>query len=84
MDYARLCGLTLDAERAEELDQISEGWISLLYLLFRSYVQQGSWQFQTPDIFRLMDQVMYQPLDEGQRHGGVLYPGAGWPPLAGG
>ena len=64
MDYARLCGLTLEAERAEELDQVSEGWISLLYLLFRSYVQQGSWQFQTPDIFRLMDQVMYQPLDE--------------------
>lgn len=64
LDYARLCGLSLDALQAEELDQVSEGWISLLYLLFRSYVQQGSWQFQTPDIFRLMDQVMYQPLDE--------------------
>ena len=64
LDYARLCGLSLDALQAEELDQVSEGWISLLYLLFRSYVQQGSWKFQTPDIFRLMDQVMYQPLDE--------------------
>ncbi len=66
-EYAALCGIPVDQKQAEELNQVSEGWISLLYLLFRSYTQQGSWKFQTPDIFRLMDQVMLQPLDERKR-----------------
>ncbi len=61
--YASLCGLSMDAAQAEELDRISEGWVSLLYLLFRSYFQQGRWNLRSPDIFRLMDQVMYEPLD---------------------
>lgn len=63
LEYASACGLPLSPEQAETLDQISEGWISFLYLLFRSYIQYGRLQFQTPDIFRLMDQVMFQPLD---------------------
>lgn len=67
VDYARLCGLTIDQARAEELERVSEGWVSFLYLLFRSHAQQGRWLLQTPDIFRLMDQVMFQPLDERKR-----------------
>ena len=54
VDYARLCGLTIDQARAEELERVSEGWVSLLYLLFRSHAQQGRWLLQTPDIFRFI------------------------------
>ena len=64
LDYAKLCGLTMDEKQAEELDHISEGWVSLLYLLFRSYVQQGKWNLRSADIFKLMNQVMFEPLDE--------------------
>ncbi len=67
LEYARACAIPMDAHQAAELYRVSEGWISLLYLLFRSYAQQGRWIFQTPDIFRLMDQVMLQPLDERKR-----------------
>ena len=67
LDYAGLCGISMDQDQAAKADWVSEGWISLLYLLFRDYLQQGRWQFQTPDIFRLMDQVMFQPLDERKR-----------------
>ncbi len=64
VEYATLCGVPMDESQAEELYRISEGWVSLLYLLFRSYVQRGRWEFKMMDIFQLMDQVMYQPLDE--------------------
>lgn len=67
VEYAGLCGLKVDSVQAKELDRISEGWISLLYLLFRSYARQERWHYQTPDIFCLMDQVMYQPLDERKK-----------------
>ncbi len=66
-EYARLCGISIEQDNARELDNISEGWISLLYLLFRSYLQNGWWQFNASDIFQLMDEVMYQPLDDRKR-----------------
>lgn len=67
VEYARACGIPMDDAQARTLEQVSEGWVSLLYLLFSSYAQQGRWLLQTPDIFRLMDQVMFEPLDERKR-----------------
>ena len=73
--WAELCGLALDDEDAARMMRASEGWISLIYLFFRSRTQgwgptggpQRDWGFDAPNVFALIDQVMLEPLDERAR-----------------
>lgn len=66
MDYADRCELPLPDEKGKILTSVSEGWISFVYLIFKSFVQKGVWQFDTFDIFKLIEDVMLRPLS--QRH----------------
>lgn len=61
--YAQACGLPLPADTATELAHVSEGWVSLIYLIFCLFLQTGQWQLDTRNIFQLMEQVMLLPLD---------------------
>ncbi len=65
--YAEKCGIEIDGASAERLENMSEGWISMIYLHFRRYSQRGAWRFDTQDIFRLMEQVMLESLPDRHR-----------------
>ncbi len=65
--YARRCGLTADKKEIAALAAASEGWISMIYLNFRAYVQTGVWISGSADIFNLIDQILLEPLPERQQ-----------------
>lgn len=65
--YARLCELEVSAQEIDDLAVRSEGWISMVYLNFKAYAQNGYWLSSSADIFTLIDQVLLDPLPERQR-----------------
>ncbi|MBQ9528490.1 MAG: hypothetical protein IJR68_12875, partial [Fretibacterium sp.] len=66
--YAKNCDLALNAEDAARMMEISEGWIGLIYLFFLSRARDGTWGFDAPDVFTLIDQVMLDPLSDQGRN----------------
>ena len=62
--YAAACGLPLPPVQARALHAVSEGWIAMIYLIFRAFTQTGTWQLDTHGMDALMEQVMLQPLDD--------------------
>ncbi|MDO4540839.1 MAG: LuxR C-terminal-related transcriptional regulator, partial [Syntrophomonadaceae bacterium] len=60
-------GLPLSDSEADALFACSEGWISLTYLLFNSYVNRKVWRFHSADIYDLMEEIMLRPLPECQQ-----------------
>lgn len=65
--YAYRCGLAASSEEMDTLALTSEGWISMVYLNFKSYTQSGHWLSGSSDIFTLIHQVLLTPLPERQR-----------------
>lgn len=65
--YARHCELEVSAEELGVLAVLCEGWISMVYLNFKSYAQNGCWLSSSSDIYTLIDQVLLEPLPERQR-----------------
>ena len=65
--YASNCRLDAKADELEVLADLSEGWISMIYLNFKSHVQSGRWLSSSSDIFTLIDQVLLLPLPERQK-----------------
>lgn len=65
--YAGRCRLTASSEELDTLALQSEGWISMVYLNFKAYVQNGRWLSGSLDIFTLIHQVLLAPLPERQR-----------------
>lgn len=63
VEYYGMHHLSITQEQATELHSITEGWISALYLLMLNYQRTGNIVVFF-DIYRLMDEVIYQPLDE--------------------
>ena len=67
LQYTGLCGLPLPEPEAQALLSVSEGWIAMIYLIFRAFAQTGAWRFDTNGMDALMEQVMFEPLPERQR-----------------
>ncbi len=65
--YADLCEINATKEETEVLYKLSEGWISMIYLNFKSYVQNGTWLSNNEDIFTLINKVLLEPLSEKER-----------------
>ncbi len=65
--YAKHCQLDVKNDDLMALAEFSEGWISMVYLNFKSYIQRGRWLSNSSDIFTLIDQVLLEPLPEQQR-----------------
>lgn len=65
--YARHCRLEVSGEELNLLAVLSEGWISMVYLNFKSFAQNGRWLSNSSDIYILIDQVLLEPLTERQR-----------------
>jgi len=65
--YARRCRLEALDDKLKTLAELSEGWISMIYLNFKSYAQNGRWLSSSSDIFTLIDQVLLEPLPQRQK-----------------
>lgn len=61
LQYAGRCGLPLPEREAQALLSVSEGWIAMIYLMFRAYAQTGVWRFDAKGMDALMEQVMLEP-----------------------
>lgn len=57
-EYVELCGLDLTGEQLDEIMEASEGWISIIYLLFKRHAQGGQGGIQVSDATKLMEQVV--------------------------
>lgn len=67
LSYVKYCGLEVSSEELDELYLLSEGWISMIYLNFKSYARNSCWLSNSSDIFTLIDQVLLEPLPLDQR-----------------
>lgn len=57
--YYRLCGVALQDSDVRKLDDLTEGWISALYLLMLNYIEHGNFE-TTEDIYKLFGNMVYR------------------------
>ncbi|MDP4182111.1 MAG: LuxR C-terminal-related transcriptional regulator [Bacillota bacterium] len=62
-DYYRLCGINLKASEANELYELTEGWISALYMLMLNYIDEGSFADIT-NIYSLVEKSIFTPFSQ--------------------
>ena len=62
--YAKQCQLNVKTNELMALAELSEGWISMIYLNFKSYIQSGQWLSNSSDIFTIIEQVLLEPLPQ--------------------
>ena len=67
-EYTRQSGILLHTNEITQLEKITEGWFSMVYLNLRTYLQTGHWSEHTSNIYPLMDEVLFRPLSERQRN----------------
>ena len=60
-EYYKACGISLKGEETERLHELTEGWISALYLFMLELISRGSY---TPEnnIYKLIEKTVYRPL----------------------
>lgn len=66
-EYARRSGQLLNIRDVDMLASSTEGWFSMVYLKLRAYVQTGKWPENTSNIYPLIDEVLFRPLEARQR-----------------
>lgn len=62
--YAKHCQLNVKMNELMALADLSEGWISMIYFNFKSYIQKGQWLSNSSDIFTLIEEVLLEPLPQ--------------------
>ncbi len=63
MAYYNLCGVLISETQAEYLYSKTEGWISALYLMLLSFLEDG--MLEPPDsIYKLIEKIVYGPLSD--------------------
>ncbi len=65
-DYFILNGVPISDGDAARLSEVTEGWISALYLNMKSYTETGRFS-ETKDIHSLMKATLYSPSQTGKR-----------------
>lgn len=61
--YYKTCGILINDTDAEMLYDLTQGWISALYLLLLEYASTGSFTLVN-DIYRLFGKSVYEPLKD--------------------
>lgn len=64
--YFALCGYPIRRAQAVSLDEISEGWVSVLYLNLKAFADTGRFA-DAAEIHALMGSVLYRPLPAEQK-----------------
>ena len=59
--YSILCGLDIDNKTADNISKFTDGWISMIYLIFCNYKKNGKWEYDTLDIDTLVNEIMIKP-----------------------
>ena len=62
-NYYKLCGHSIQDDKADKLYSFTEGWISALYLLMLNYKDIDS-MVSAADIYKLIEKAVYAPLAE--------------------
>ena len=63
VEYYGICGVSISQEQAGQLLLTTEGWISALYLMLLSFLEDGI--LEPPDsIYKLIGKTVYTPLSE--------------------
>lgn len=66
-EYARRCGLRLEAGDAEALVRDTGGWFAMVYLWLEHYRQQGAWPAPGAGADALVDEALFAPLSPEKR-----------------
>lgn len=64
--YYRLCGVSLRDSDIQKLYDLTEGWISALYLLMLGYIERGNFN-TSEDIYKLFESMVYKRLSNEMR-----------------
>ncbi len=63
MEYYKTCGVSISETQAKQLYSTTEGWISALYLMLLSFIEDG--MLQLPDsIYKLIEKTVFDPLSD--------------------
>lgn len=62
INYYKLCGIRLKDSEADKLYDLTEGWISALYLLMLKFVEEGSFTFLST--YKLIEKAIYAAYPE--------------------
>lgn len=61
--YYKICGINLKDAQADKLYQLTEGWISAIYLLLLNYLEDGSFT-STANIYKLLENTLYSSFSQ--------------------
>ena len=65
--YSRRCGVAINSQQIAELDKISEGWFSAVYLNLKSFSQYGTFLTGSHDIYEMLNDSLLIPLQKNER-----------------
>lgn len=58
--YYKLCGILIPEAEARALHQLTEGWISALYLMMLNYIEEGAF-VSVANLLTLIGKAVYEP-----------------------
>lgn len=65
--YSRRCGVSVGSQQIAELDKLSEGWFSAVYLNLKSFSQHGTFLTGGHDIYEMLHDSLLAPLAKNER-----------------
>lgn len=65
--YSRRCGVSVNNQQIAELDKLSEGWFSAVYLNLKSFSQYGTFLTGSHDIYEMLNDSLLVPLTKNER-----------------
>lgn len=65
--YSRRCGVFINDQQIAELDKLSEGWFSAVYLNLKSFSQHGTFLTGSHDIYEMLNDSLLVPLQKNER-----------------
>jgi len=61
--YYKACGINLKSNEVDKLYNITEGWISALYLMMLNFIEEGNFSSNV-NIYKLVEKTLYTPLSD--------------------
>ena len=65
--YSRRCGVKINSQQIAELDKLSEGWFSAVYLNLKSFSQYGTFLTGSHDIYEMLNDSLLVLLQKNER-----------------
>lgn len=65
--YSRRCGVSVNDQQIAQLDKLSEGWFSAVYLNLKSFSEYGIFLTSSHDIYEMLNDSLLVPLQKNER-----------------